>query len=515
MMLALFALLPLAMRAAGAGVGLTFVPGSLSCIVNASSAGSAGNLYGYEDGSIVSAGGLLHMLVSEEVSSPKWVGMRLGHWSTSVATGDAGWARQGTLVLDGKEMVSTRHCDGVDHMAALWSPMAHYEEAEARWYMTFVGYACPGNADGVIYLARSLVAGQGGVGGPFESVGSGPLLSRNHSVPWEGAQGDDSFVAFRPPGAAPAGPLLALYGSSNGGSYWSIGLAQAGSIAGPWTRAPTGNPLPLNGQRVENPIVFEASPDAAQPPLLALVHDWIGREGQGFGLSWSSDGTAWAASQLVAVPGGVRAPMGVLALGADSLAVFFNRQGPGFDSLWVARFALGPAQPSPSPAPSPPFPNDTPLALRPCSNASALAQRFVRGGGSGSSSSSSSDGTLRLAADAALCVDLLGCDTGAGQMELWSCHAPGDVCGGSYPSSPAANQAFAVNANGTISYAHDTRYCLAAVGSALRLLPCAPSDSTQLWQLPADSAGGAPAFRIQQQAADACVDVGGAGSRAQ
>jgi hypothetical protein len=500
----LFALPVLALRT-GAGVGLTFVPGSLSCIVNASSPGSAGNTFGYEDGCIVAAAGQLHMLVSEEVSAPKWVGMRLGHWATSVATGDSGWVRQGTLVLDGKAMVSTGHCDGIDHRAALWSPMAHYAQAEARWYMTYVGYACPGNADGVIYLARSLVAGQGGVGGPFVSVGSGPLLARNHSVPWEGGQGDDSFVAFRPPGAAPAGPLLALYGSSDGGSYWSIGLAQAASIAGPWTRAPTGNPLPLNGQRVENPIVFEASPDPAQPPLLALVHDWIRREGEGFGLSWSPDGLSWAASQLVAVPGGVRAPMGVVDLGGGVLAVFFNRQGASFDSLWVARFALGPAQPPPPPPPPPaPFPNDTPLALRPCSNASALAQRFVR------SSSSSSDGTLRLAADAALCVDLLGCDTGAGEMELWSCHAPGDVCGGSYPSSPAANQFFAVNANGTISYVHDTRFCLAAVGSALKLLPCATADSSQLWQLPADGTeGGVPAFRIQQHSADACVDVGG------
>ena len=511
-MLAVLALL--ALRAAATGVGLTFVPNSLTCIVNASSPGSAGNLYGFEDGSVVRAAGALHMLVSEEVSAPKWVGMRLGHWSTSAAAGDAGWARQGTLVLDGKDMVSTKRCDGIDHMAAIWSPMAHYADAEARWYMTFIGYACPGNADGVVYLARSLAPGPGGVGGPFESVGSGPLLSRNHSVPWEGSQGDDSFVAFRPPGAAPAGPLLALYGSSNGASYWSVGLAQAGGIAGPWTRAPAGNPLPLNGQRAENPIVFEAAPGAAQPPLLALVHDWIGREGEGFGLSWSADGVAWAASQLVAVPGGVRAPMGALDLGGGALAVFFNRQGTSFDSLWVARFALGPAQPQPSPPPSPPappFPNGTPLALRPCSNASALAQRFARGG--------SGDGatTLRLAADAALCVDLLGCDTGAGALELWACHAPSDACGGAFPSSPAANQFFAVNANGTISYAHDARFCLAAAGGgALRLLPCAPGDGAQLWQLRADGAGGgAPAFRIQQRAGDACVDVGGAGGSVQ
>jgi hypothetical protein len=201
--------------------------------------------------------------------------------------------------------------------------------------------------------------------------------------------------------------------------------------------------------------------------------------------------------------------MGVLDLGGGALAVLFNRQGASYDSLWVARFALGPAQPLPSPPPPPPppppFPNSTPLLLRPCSNASsaALAQRFVRG--------SSGDGTLRLAAGAALCVDLLGCDTGQGELELWSCHAPGDTCGGSFPSSPAANQFFAVNANGSISYVHDTRFCMAAAaGGALRLLPCAPGDGSQLWELAKD--GGADgAFRIQQRVGNpgACVDVGG------
>lgn len=485
--------------AASSGVGLTFIPGSLRCIVNASAPGSVGNTFGYEDGCVVRAAGALHMLVSEEVSAPKWVGMRFGHWTTSVATGDAGWTRVGTLVLDGREMVSTKNCNGVDHAAAIWSPMAFYVDAEACWYMTFVGYACPGNIDGAIYLARSLVAGPGGVGGPFESVNGGrPLLSRNHSVPWEGGQGDDSFVIFRPPGASAAGPLLSLYGSSDGGSYWSVGLAiQAeGAITGPWARAAAGNPLSLNGQRVENPIVFETIPDAAQPPLLAFVHDWILREGEGFGLSWSADGTTWAPSQLVAVPGGVRAPMGVIDTGDGTVAVIFNHQG-AYDELWVARFALGPARPAP---PTPPFPNDTPLALRPCSNASAAAaaQRFVRGDG---------DSTLRLAADTALCIDLLGCDTSAGALELWACHAPGDVCGGGYPSSPAANQHFSLNANGTISYAHDTRFCLAvAAGGAPRLLPCAAGDGRQQWLLPADG----DAFRIQQLASDACVDVGGA-----
>ena len=484
-------------RGGGTGVGLTFVPGSLRCIVNQSSPGSSGNIYGYEDGSVVRIGDALHMFVSEEISAPKWVGMRLGHWATNSTTGDEGWARIGTLVLDGKDMVSTKNCDGKDHMAALWSPMAYFVETEQRWYVTFVGYACPGNVDGVIYVARSTVVGRTGIGGPFESAGDGdPLLSRNQSVPWEGAQGDDSFVVFTQPGAGAGAQLLGIYGSSDGASYWSVGLAtQAdGVITGPWTRAATGNPLQLNGQRAENPIVFQVTPDPSQPPLVAAVHDWITREGEGFGITWSADGITWAPSQIVSVPGGVRAPMGVVAIGNDTVVIFFNRQDPGFDSLWTARFAVGPASPLP-----PPIPNGTPLVMRPCSNESAAVQRFVLG---------DAYGTLRLAADNTRCVDLLNCDTGAGVMDLWSCHEAGDTCGGAFPSSPAANQLFTVNANGTISYTHDVRYCInATVDGLVRLLPCAAGGAAgpQHWQLLAD---GAFAFRIQQQATDACVDVG-------
>jgi hypothetical protein len=148
---------------------------------------------------------------------------------------------------------------GQDHMAAIWSPISFYDDVESRWYMTFVGYACPGNSDGVILLAQSTVAGPSGIGGPY--VSAGVVLSRhnNSGEPWEGAQGDDSFTAFH--GLGEGSPLLGLYGSSNGASYWSVGLARSdsGTIHGPWTRAATGNPLQVNGQRMENPIVLKVA----------------------------------------------------------------------------------------------------------------------------------------------------------------------------------------------------------------------------------------------------------------
>ena len=297
------ALLALALQPAqsSAGVGLTLLPDTLTCIINASTPGTADNVFGFEDGSVRIVNGTFHMLVSEEYAAPKWVGMRLAHWVSESPLGNVGWTRVGTLILDGKEMISTENCsDARDHTAALWSPVAFFDDVAGSWFLTYVGYDCPGNVDGVVQLARSA---SGEIGGPYSSVGT--LLARNRSAqPWEGAQGDDSFFAYHPPGSSGrGGELLALYGSSDASSYWSVGLASAasGTVAGPWMRAPSGNPLPVNGQRMENPIVLEvpappsATPAAAaagagSPTLLLAVFDQIGEEGEGFGLTWSLDG---------------------------------------------------------------------------------------------------------------------------------------------------------------------------------------------------------------------------------
>jgi hypothetical protein len=105
------------------GILLEFIPGTLRCIVNSTSPGSAGNTFGYEDGSVRRIGDALHMLVSEEYLEPKWVGMRLAHWATNDSAGALGWTRMGTLKLDGSDMVSTRNCsDTRSHTAAIWSP---------------------------------------------------------------------------------------------------------------------------------------------------------------------------------------------------------------------------------------------------------------------------------------------------------------------------------------------------------------------------------------------------------
>jgi hypothetical protein len=202
--------------------------------------------------------------------------------------------------------------------------------------------------------------------------------------------------------------------------------------------------------------------------------------------------SVWAPGQSVPVPGGVRAPMGALITSPGVVSVWFNRQDPTYDTLWVAQFTLGPA---------PPFnpPDHTPLTLRPCI-AGLPEQAFESGG----------DGTLRLASAHGVCLDLNACDTSVGMMDVWTCHVPGDMCGGNFPSNPPINQLFSVNSNGTISYTDTPAFCLASsasshswVAASVVLRQCS-SDASQLWSI---IPGGNDTFSIQQ-AGGFCINVG-------
>lgn len=321
---------------------LEMIPGSLVEIVNSTSAGSQGNKHGYEDGSVRRVGNTTHMLVSELISDPMWIRTRLGHWATTNLSGDAGWERVGTLILDGHQMISTANCSDVaSHNAALWSPIAFYENNS--WFLTYVGYNCghswrTANTNGVIKLAKSTLPGPLGIGGPYLSTDDALLAPGPESQAWEGIQGVDSFFAFK----SPSNQLLAFYGSSPFGHPWNVGLAQSSSnsINGPWTRLAHGNPLALDAGRTENPIVVETQ-DGDGSPLLLMVHDFVTQNGGGFGMSWSKDGVHWANSTMIDVPGGCEAPLGILASKAmpQQFTMWFNRRG-SYDGLYAAQFKL-------------------------------------------------------------------------------------------------------------------------------------------------------------------------------
>ena len=99
------------------------------------------------------------------------------------------WTR-GSLLYN-----SSAKTDGSDPRAAIWAPMAVYDDNAGRWNMFYVGYTChPGQYDGAIYRLVSDTAGPGGVGGPYPADTAtivppldGPLaglMCRIRKFPW-------------------------------------------------------------------------------------------------------------------------------------------------------------------------------------------------------------------------------------------------------------------------------------------------------------------------------------------
>ena len=66
--------------------------------------------YGFEGGRIVQSEGKLHLFTSEMVGDPKWVKMRLGHWTSDDGSN---WYRIGTVCE------SSGNYTGTDRRAAL------------------------------------------------------------------------------------------------------------------------------------------------------------------------------------------------------------------------------------------------------------------------------------------------------------------------------------------------------------------------------------------------------------
>ena len=198
-------------------------------------------------------------------------------------------------------------------------------------------------------------------GGSFDDDGDVVLLQPDDfraDGPWphpcQGLQGTDSMMPYQ----LPDGSWAALVGTSHqetpnpwplpSSGKWQVSLATSPSLLGPWKRFnPTGTlqssspslslssppppptpppPPPLspatqpadapcidfNAGFIENPVVSPRPDDAGY----LLVHDALDSESSSFGVSCSSNGLQWAASTLVAIPGGCRTPFGLVPMTA-------------------------------------------------------------------------------------------------------------------------------------------------------------------------------------------------------
>ncbi len=295
-------------------------------VITIKSPGAEGIKYGFEGGRVVKVGNTYHLFTSEMVGDPFWVKMKLGYWTSKDRIN---WKRVSTVFESSGEF------EGKDPRAALWSPLPVYDDGEGRWNLFYVAYRSAPNTEakwlnnheGRIWRAVSEAKGTNGIGGPYEDVGI-VMQPGPDSDSWEGLQGTDSFFPYRV-----GGKWYAFYGSAktemkDEGTLrgpWSVGLAAAPNLAGPWKRLSEMNPLKIEPLFIENPIVTRL-----EDGTYLAVYD--SHTANAIGYTSSADGIHWAAGQGVVVqPEGkghwsddVRTPMGLIPEGKDTFTVFYT-----------------------------------------------------------------------------------------------------------------------------------------------------------------------------------------------
>jgi len=247
------------------------------------------NKGGFETGCVIKENGIFHMLINEMFGKPH-IDMRVAHWTSADGTV---WKREGTIVesINGRSPINPR--------AEVWLTGAAFDEVENRWNIFYVTYSGGDGASGEIagsdyggkiWRAASVKPGRNGLGGPYLDV---DIIMRidEHSLPWEGQQGVDSFFPWQV-----GDQWYGFYGSHNHipKGPWLVGLAQAPSLAGPWHRLPGYSPTPIVKEFIENPVVQEIAP-----------HRWLAlydsNAPNAVGYSFSADGLHWTQEKILVV----------------------------------------------------------------------------------------------------------------------------------------------------------------------------------------------------------------------
>ena len=308
---------------------------------------AAGNQFGFEGGCAFEHNGAYHLFTTEIFGRPVWVRTRLAYWTSPDLIH---WRRQSTL------FESSGECGGPDPRAALWSPMPIYDEDEQRWYLFYVAYRCLpnqpdkwlNNSSGRIWRAVSEHPGPDGLGGPYRDLGV-IMQPDSASQSWEGMQGVDSFFPYRV-----GREWLAIYGTAQTetpAAQTYVGLAYSPTLAGPWRRATHGNPLPIDGIFIENPIVHRLD----RGGFIAIYDADVANC---FGYSWSADGVHWLRGRHVRATASsgawttnVRTPLGLMPVGQHRFAVLYtgyrnvrtpfpDTREPGDSAVGLAYFDL-------------------------------------------------------------------------------------------------------------------------------------------------------------------------------
>jgi hypothetical protein len=300
---------------------LSLVAGSVQEVVGRGSPGTEQNLYGFEDGSCVKAGGEYYCFPSEEWAPPHWISMRLAVWESPDAIH---WARLQTLWQSTADTASAS-----DVRAALWSQIVILDGS--TWHNFHIGYNAWQNGN---YWGR-----------PFDEVGLGsspvgPYADHGQinvvwTKGWEGAQGTDSFYPYQV-----GSTWYALFGSHGYTNFWGNGVAKSsGDLDGPWTEVagPLSNVEPTY---MENPIVAKVG-----TTYVALYTNVVNNPAT-MGWMTSPDGVNWTRGQPLnlGLPSNYSAfaPLSLIPESDGTYTMMFTGQDPsGYEGLFHSRVTIG------------------------------------------------------------------------------------------------------------------------------------------------------------------------------
>lgn len=287
--------------------------------------------YGFEGGVVLKVDGLYRLFTCEFKRST-YVSKSLPYWVS----------RDGTQWKFKSVVVST-----VLPGFRPWQPTPIFDHRENRWYLFFVAY--DDKVQGKIRMMASASKGYDrGINGPWHDLGVIMRPGADSQV-WEGCSGVDSFYPYQVKDG-----WYAMYGSSTWSSTnphpkWSIGLASAPALKGPWKRC-AGNPLKVEKVFWENPIVsrigewYVAVYDAVAPG----APTYIPNGGHIAGYTCSKDGIHWLpGGRILVQPTGpanwsrdLRTPMGLIPEGKGLYTMFYT----GFEratAQWTGNESVG------------------------------------------------------------------------------------------------------------------------------------------------------------------------------
>lgn len=286
--------------------------------------------FGFEGGTSVKEGDRYYVFTTEVFDVPKTAATRLALWAS-----DDGRSFNRITTL------AETNFDWNDstHRMSPWSPMAVYDPSGDRWNVFHVGYRRkPGsdqffNMSGRIARLVSQSPGRKGIVGPY--VEAGWVALQGVQDGWEGSAGEvsffpylhgDSWSAFYGCNEVPVhldDRTLAFEQASTGVRF-RVGLSSAPTIVGPWTRENALNPVLLDPDFVENPVVTRVRED-----LFIVLYD--GANVREISYATSSDGLHWGSEMVLALndvaPAQIkitRTPLGLIDEGDGLFSIYFT-----------------------------------------------------------------------------------------------------------------------------------------------------------------------------------------------